>query len=131
MNESMKHIRPMAIVFVIITALLLVLKKWLLEKGVDRDVLVVGNMVLFLVSLISFLITYKSLSNQNTHAFVRSVYTGFISKFFIIAIVAFIYIVSVDKINKPALFVCMGLYIIYAYLEVSTLLRILKKKKNA
>jgi len=121
----------MTIVFIVITALLLIFKKWLLEKGVDRDVLVIGNMVLFLVSQISFYITYKSLSNQNTHAFVRSVYTGFIAKFFIIAIAAFIYIVLVDKINKPALFICMGLYIIYAYLEVSALLRILKKKKNA
>lgn len=127
----MKHIRPMLLVFVLINALLFLSKNWLAAKNVDYDVLIIGNLVLLLVSLISFLITYRSLDNQNAHAFVRAIYTGFIAKFFLVAIAAFIYIMLVDSINKPALFLCMGLYIVYAFLEVSSLLRILKKKRNA
>lgn len=127
----MKHARPMTLVFVVLTALLFVAKNWLVEKGFDHDVLLIGNMVLFLVSLVSFLITYKSLKVENSHAFVRAIYTGFIAKFFLVVIAAFVYIMVAKAINKPALFACMVFYIIYAFLEVRILLQILKQKKNA
>ena len=53
-------------------------------------------------------------------------------KFFVVAIAAFIYIMVTKKnVNKPALFFCMGLYIVYTFFEVSSLLRVLKQKKNA
>ena len=115
----------------LLTALLISGRNWLAEKGVDQDVLIIGNIVLFLVSLISFLITFRSLGSQNPHAFVRAIYSGFIAKFFLVAIAAFIYIMIAKTVNKPAIFSCMGLYIVYAALEVSALLRILKQKKNA
>lgn len=127
----MTYLRPMILVFVALTAVLITGKNWLAKKGFDQDVLIIGNMVLFLVSLISFLLTYRSLNTKNTHAFVRAIYSGFIAKFFLIVIAAFIYIMVADTINKPALFACMGLYIIYAFLEVTALLRILKQKKDA
>ncbi len=127
----MKYLRPIILVFVAITVVLIFGRTWLAEKGFDQDVLIIGNIVLFLVSLISFLVTYRSLNTENTHAFVRAIYTGFIAKFFLIVIAAFVYIMLAGTINKPALFACMGLYIIYAFLEVTALLRILKQKKNA
>ena len=132
MNQnSMKYLRPMMLVFIFLTAFLIIGQSWLAEKGVDPDVLIIGNMVLFMVSLISFFITFRSLKSDNAHAFVRAIYSGFIAKFFLVAIAAFIYIVIAKTVNKPALFSCMGLYIIYTFLEVSSLLRILKQKKNA
>jgi len=127
----MKHIRPMMLVFILLTVVLIAGRSWLAAKGVDQDVLIIGNIVLFLVSLISFLITFRSLKSENAHAFVRAIYSGFIAKFFLVAIAAFIYIMIAKTVNKPALFSCLGLYIIYASLEVSALLRILKQKKNA
>ncbi|HRO70221.1 MAG TPA: hypothetical protein PK951_07575 [Chitinophagaceae bacterium] len=127
----MKQARPMTLVFVFLTGILLLSKSWFEKKGFDHDVLMIGNMVLFLVSLVSFLVTYKSLSIKNPHAFVRAIYTGFIVKFFLVVIAAFVYIKVADAINKPALFACMGFYVIYAFLEVRILLQILKQKKNA
>jgi hypothetical protein len=132
MNQnSLKQLLPMILVFVLVTSFLITGRSWLAEKGVDQDVLLIGNLVLFLVSLISFLITFRSLRTENPHAFVRGIYTSFIAKFFLVAIAAFIYIMIAKSVNKAALFTCMGLYIVYAFMEVTTLLRILKQKKNA
>ena len=53
-------------------------------------------------------------------------------KFFICAIAAFVYIMAAKKnVNKPGLFICMGLYIVYTSLEISSVMKLLKQKKNA
>lgn len=133
MNQnSLKLLRPVIIVFILINAFFIIGKDWLIKKGVDQDVLIIGNLLLFVVTLFTFLLTLRSLKSTNSYAFVRGMYSGFLVKFFVIAAAAFIYIVvSKNGVNKPALFSCMGLYIIYSFFEVSTLLKVLKQKKNA
>ena len=133
MNQnSLKHLCPMILFFIFLNAFFIIGKDWLLKKNVDQDVLIIGNTLLFLVSLITFLLTYRSLKSTNPNSFVRAMYGGFIIKFFVVAITAFVYIITTKKnLNKPALFFCMGLYIVYTFFEVNSLLRILKQKKNA
>ncbi|MEP7376617.1 MAG: hypothetical protein ABI675_24680 [Chitinophagaceae bacterium] len=131
-RTNLKLIRPMILIFIFLNAFFLLGKGWLAKKGIDQDVLLIGNMLLFFVSLITFLITNRSLQSGNPNAFVRAMYGGFIIKFFVVAIAAFVYIMVAKKdVNKPALFSCMGLYIVYTFFEVSSLLRVLKQKKNA
>lgn len=133
MNQnSLKLLRPMILIFILLNAFFIVGKEWLLKKNIDQEVLIVGNLILFLVSLLTFLITQRSLKSANPHVFVRAMYGGFIIKFFVVAVAAFVYIMVTKKnVNKPALFGSMGLYIVYTFFEVSSLLRILKQKKNA
>lgn len=131
-QNSLKPLRPMIIVFILLNALFITSKSWLVRKGVDQEVLIIGNLILFLVMLSSFLLTQRSLKAANPNVFVRAVYLSFIIKFFILAIGAFVYIMAVKKnVNKPALITCMGLYIVYTYFEVSSLMRLLKLRKNA
>ncbi len=133
MNQNMlKLLRPMILVFILLSGFFIAGKLWLEKKGIDQEVLILGNLVLFAVSILTFWLTWRSLKSDNTHVFVRALYTGFIVKFFAIALAAFIYILLAEKnLNKPALFCMMGLYIVYSAIEVNTLLRILKQKKNA
>jgi len=122
----------MILIFIFLNAFFLVGKNWLAKKGIDQEVLIAGNLILFTVTLITFLLTYRSLKAKNPNVFVRAMYGGFIIKFFAVAIAAFIYIMITKKnVNKPALFACMGLYIVYTFFEVSSLFRVLKQKKNA
>jgi len=101
------------------------LDKW----GVDQGVLIIGNLILFAVTIISYTISLRGLRSSNPYAVVRSVYGSFIIKFFVCAIAAFAYIMVVKKnVNKPALFACMGLYIVYTFLEVSVLTKLSKQK---
>ena len=128
----LKLIRPMILVFILLNGFFIVGRSWLEKKGVDQQVLIIGNLILLAVSILTFWLTWRSLKSQNTHVFVRALYSGFIIKFFAIALAAFIYILLAEKnLNKPALFCVMGLYIVYSAIEVNTLLRVLKQKKNA
>lgn len=132
MNKNLlQPIRPLLLVFIFITAFSITGKAWLEKKGVDQQVLIVGNIILFAVSLIAFLITSKAFRSPNPQAFVRAMYGGFMIKFFVVAIAAFIYIMMAKKnVNKPALVACAGLYIIYTGIEIRALMKLLKSKKN-
>lgn len=102
------------------------------DKYIDGTVVIVGNFILFLVSLAALVMTQRSFKSENPQAFVRAVYAGFIIKFFVVAVSAFVYIMVAKKlVSKPALIICAGLYIIYTALETSTLLKMLKPKKHA
>lgn len=86
---------------------------------------------MFGITFLSFLMSEKGLQNKNPHAFVRAIYSSILLKFFICIIAAFIYIsTNKQNINKPALFTCMGLYLVYTFVEVGVLTRMLKKRKN-
>ena len=92
------------------------------------EVLIVGNLILFLVTSLSFILGKRSLKSSNPHAFVRGVYLSTILKLFGCAIAAFVYIMSFrNNVNKPALFFCMALYIAYTIFEVSGLKKLLKE----
>jgi len=130
--QTLKPMRGIMLLFIILTALFITQQKALTKWGFDSDLLIIGNLVLFLITILSFKILSGSFQSGNGHAFVRSVYTSFVIKFFAIAIAAFVYIlVSKNGVNKPSLLGCMGLYIVYTTIEVSVLTRMLKQNKNA
>ena len=131
-RNNLAPLRPMIVVFVVLKALFRVETSWLAKKGLDQEVLIVGNLILFVVGLFSFIITRRSLDSPNPNAFVRAMYGSFMIKFFVIIIAAFVYLqVAKKTVNKPALFTCMGFYVIYSVIEVSSLTKLLRKKKNA
>ena len=120
------------LLFLILNCFFIVGKNWLINKGVDHEVLIGGNLVLFLASLLSFLVYFRSLHAKNPSASVRGMYGSFMIKFFTCLIAAFAYIMIAKKdVNKPALIICMGLYIVYTVIEVAALQKLLKQKKAA
>jgi hypothetical protein len=122
---------PIIILFVVLNVFFLSGKSLLQRWGADQDVLIIGNAILFFLTIISYLIAQKGLKNSNTHFFIRSVLGGIMIKLFVTIIVAFIYISIFKKeINKPGLFTCMGLYLVYTFMEVSVLTKQLKLKAN-
>ncbi len=132
MNQSKwAPLRPMMLAFVVLSAFFVIGKNLLAEKGIDSQVLIAGNLLLFGVSLLSFVLTQRSFQAKNPHVFVRAIYSSFIIKFFVLAAAAFIYIMVAGKnVNKPALFGCMALYALYTVFEVSSLRRLLKQNTN-
>ena len=131
-NKPLAFIRPLIFVFTFIMAFSITGKSWLEKNGVDQLVLIGGNLLLFIVSLAAFFITFKALKSANPQAFVRAMYGSFMIKFFLIAVAAFIYIMIAKKeVNKPALISCAALYIIYTAIETRALMKLLMQKKNA
>ena len=131
-RNSWAPLRPMILVFIVLNALFVAGKNLLAKWGIDQSVMILGNLVLFLVSFMSFYLSRRSLKSDNPNVFVRAMYANFMIKLFVCVAVAFIYFATAKKnINKPGLFVCMGLYIVYTVIEVSSLTKLLRKKKNA
>ncbi len=122
---------PLLLLFIVLSCFFITGKNWLLKNGVDHEVLIGGNLVLFLTTALSFLVYQRSLRSANPHASVRGMYGSFMVKFFLCLIAAFIYIIVAKKnLNKPALVICMGLYIVYTVIEVSVLQKLLKQNNK-
>ncbi|MFZ9388075.1 MAG: hypothetical protein ACO25B_09355 [Chitinophagaceae bacterium] len=130
-NPLYRDFRPILFIFVFVTAFCLTGKDWLMQKGVSRDLVIFGNMLLFGVSLAAYLINLRSIRSSNPQSAVRAMYGGFMIRFFVIALAAFIYIMIVKKqVNKPGLIVCAALYILYTLFETRALMRLAKQKKD-
>jgi hypothetical protein len=130
--RNKKPFSPVILLFIILNALFLTGRNTLERWNVDQKVLIAGNVLLFVITLVSFLLAQRGLKSSNTHVFIRAVIGSIMIKLFVSIIAAFIYISIFKKqINKPALFTCMGLYLIYTFMEVSILTKQLKLKSNA
>lgn len=130
-NTSIRPVFPVIFFFIILTAFFLTSRNFLELHGFDQNVLMIANLIVFLATILSFLFASRGLKSTNPQAFVRSIYLSIMVKLFVCIIAALIYIfVFRDNLNKPALFTSMGLYLVYTFIEVSVLTKLLKGKKN-
>lgn len=131
LRRKSKEFVPIVLLFVVINALAISFRTRWVAWNVDQDVLIIGNLFLFVITLISLVMAKRGLQSSNPHAFVRSVYGSIMFKLFLCLIAAFIYIAIYKKgLNKPAFFACMGLYLVYTFIEVSILTRLLRRQPN-
>jgi predicted tellurium resistance membrane protein TerC len=122
---------PLLFLFLGLSLVFLVLQYFIQGTFVNYRVLLVGNLLLFIVGWISVTMSKAALEHKNVQIFLRLVYGSFLLKFFVLAIGAFVYIALYKKnINKPALLGCFGLYIIYAIIELRSVMK-QSKKPNA
>jgi hypothetical protein len=122
---------PLLFLFLGLSLVFLVLQYLIPGTFVNYRVLLVGNLLLFIVGWISVTMSKAALEHKNVQIFLRLVYGSFLLKFFVLAIGAFVYIALYKKnINKPALLGCFGLYIIYAIIELRSVMK-QSKKPNA
>jgi hypothetical protein len=131
-QNKLRALLPLTGVFLIVASIsftgLELLNRW----GLNGKVLGIGNIIVYLATVLSYFLGLRGLRSINPHAFVRSVYASIMLKFFICLLAAFIYIITYrSNINKPAIFVCMGLYLVYTFIEVRILMQQLKEKPNA
>ena len=123
---------PVMLFFILLNGFFIAGKSILAKWNADQEVLIIGNALLFMLTLISFLLARRGINHSNPHVFIRSVYISVMLKLFACMIAAFIYISIFKKdLNKAALFTCMGLYLVYTFMEVGILMKMLKQKKNA
>jgi len=126
-RSTRKPFLPLILVFVFLNSFFILGKSLLERGGFDQSVLLIGNVILFVVTLLSYGLAQRGLQDKNPNAFVRSVYSSIMMKLFLCLIGAFIYIAIYQKnLNKPAFFTLMALYLVYTFVEVSVLTRQLR-----
>lgn len=126
-----KPIKPLLLLFLGINALILVAKSRLEGMGIRYEVVTIANILLFLFTLISLLLQIKAASNTNSNAIVRAVMAGMGIKLigFTVAILVYLSVVGKDKSNT-SVYVSLGLYMVYTWVEVRLFLK-QNPKKNA
>lgn len=123
---------PILLFFLIVNSFSFVFRTRLLSWGFDHEVMIIGNLLIFCLTLISFWILYKGFRATGTPAFLRSVYGSFVLKLLVVAVVMFAYVwLAKSSVNKPSIFACLFLYLIYTFLEVNLLMKLGKPKRNA
>jgi hypothetical protein len=120
---------PLVGLFTVVTIVVLSSREWLDGKGFDYRVLLGGNALLFLASMLAFLLYSSAMNNKKSYGFVQQVYTGFILKFFVLVVGAIVYFYFASEVNKPGVFACMALYLVYNFLGTSQVVNKKNKKK--
>jgi hypothetical protein len=95
----------------------------------DLVPLIVGNLLLAGISVLSFLMIKKGIKKSG-HAFLRAKYSAMLLKFFIClgTLLGYIFLVGRENIYKPAVFLLLGMYVVYSALEAIPLSKMAKKQ---
>ncbi|MFY0254831.1 hypothetical protein ACDQ55_12845 [Chitinophaga sp. 30R24] len=116
--------------FGIVNGLLIIFKPRLLDLGGHINVLLAGNLIMAIISLVSYLISRQGLASSNHNAFIRAVYGATLSKLFLcvigVAIYVFLYRPDVSKLT---IFLLLSFYLVYTIFETLSLFGLTKPKK--
>lgn len=123
-----KSFSPIFFLFAGLSLAIFLLSNFLKSYGLDIRVLYWGNVFLFVLSLVSFLIQQMGNNPAAPQLFVRYFYIAFIAKFLMVAIVVLLYSAFAGRINKISILICMGLYLFYMFIEIRIALK--EGKKN-
>ena len=103
MRRNRSPLLPIIVFFILLNALFLVGRNFLERSGFDQSVLIIGNLVLFAATPVSFVFAKRGLKSENPQAFVRSVYMSIMIKLFICLIAASdLYLLFRKNLNRPS-----------------------------
>lgn len=128
MQRTTKLIYPILSLFIIISAIIIVLKTKLLAWGFDPALLLIANVGLLLLTLLVFFMQIKSIKSGNPNRFVQAVMAGTLIKMMLFAISVLVYVRSTEQVNRKSVIACLVFYMLYLIVEVMIVNRLNKKK---
>ena len=129
MKEFFKRIRALVYLLLIVSIVLDFFWKTAVELKIDPIVVISANLILFVFSVLNIYFQSRNIHNPNPNAVIRAVMAGMFLKLFGLAAAAVIYLFAAGAGRSVnALFVSMGLYILYTWLEVRISLQLNPKK---
>lgn len=87
----------------------------------------IGNVILAVVTALSYYLSHKGMTVRSGHAFVRGVFVSVFLKLLICAASVLVYVVLFKEfVTKGTLILFFLLYILYTVLETASLMRVAK-----
>jgi hypothetical protein len=127
-----KNLIVFAVVFIVITATIILLNNFLNTYKVNTSVLHTSNFICFLLNVGAFYLQQVSLKSKNPKAFVMAAMGTITAKLLIAMVFALVYIVLAKAaVNKPAVVISLFFYLIYMVVEVFFIFKIITTNKNA
>ncbi len=128
-KEFVRLTRPIYVLFIVMNVVPLFLNKKLESYQINVNVVIAANLLLFVISMLNLYFQSKNIHNPNQSAVIRGVMAGTFLKLMGLAAAAIIYLVAAGANRSVnAVFVGMGLYVIYTWLEVKISLQLKPKK---
>jgi len=129
-KRGVRAFLPLAAIFIVTTIFFTAVPSLDFLWNMDKRVMIAGNAILFVATLISFYLFNRSLANNNVHAFLRMIYGGMFAKMMICLFAALLYIMIARKdVSKGAIFGLMFLYFVYAFVEISIIMKLSRKER--
>lgn len=99
------------------------------KHGINRDVLIITNTLLFVTNFAAFILQRRSLQNKNPNVFVRSMMGSMMIKMVVLLGAFLIYVIMFGKtVNKPAIYISLFFYLLYLAVEVMMIMKLNKQK---
>jgi hypothetical protein len=122
---------PLIVLFGVVNSICFLFNDALKLKQIDPIMVAGANTLLFVICTIGIRSQIRSVNNTNPHAMVRSVMGSVVLKLFVLGSAAFIYLYNMGEAQSVnGIFVSMGLYILYTWLEVKIAMQIKPTKKD-
>ena len=119
------------LLFLFFSGLFIICNNLFPTSSFSLPVVLTGNFILFAATIVSFVFYKKSLDNSKGAYIVRMMYSAMLSKMFICLIAIACYImIRRSAVDKLAIILCFGLYLIYTFAELSVLMKMSKAQKN-
>ncbi|HRP54475.1 hypothetical protein [Agriterribacter sp.] len=128
--RGLKPFLPSGLLFLLLNALLMLFQQMLTGYGFNVRVLLLGNVFLFGLSIISFLLQQKAAKSTSPQLLIRYFYISFLVKLILVAAMALVYAKTTAKVNRASVIACMVFYMLYTFIEISILLKA-GRQKNA
>ncbi len=130
-KENKPAVASIILLFLFVNGIVFFFKSNLDGWGIDSKVIIGSNVLLGVIGVFSVLAQERSLRSNNPNAWIRMVMVSTFIKLIVLGIAVVVYMTKagVHK-NKYAIFISMGLYVLYTWIEVRTSLK-LNKKSNA
>jgi hypothetical protein len=128
-QKDRKWMLPFLGIYLLITVVSFSLGSFFAEKQINLVVVLSANTILLAFSLLNLRFQQKNINNPNSAAVIRGLMAGTFLKLMGLAAAALIYLVAAGANRSVnAVFIGMGLYIVYTWLEVRVSLRMKPKK---
>lgn len=128
MKETKSWYLPFVIVFVLVAITSFLWKESLATIKISWQVVMGANLLLFLFAMLNCYAQLKTIAKAKPAAVIRGVMLGTFLKLIGLAVATVIYLVVAGPArSKNAIFVGMGLYFVYTWLEVRISLRMKSK----
>ncbi|MFT3680359.1 MAG: hypothetical protein QM791_08785 [Ferruginibacter sp.] len=131
MASHFRQLRPVIILFLVFNILFMQGKNLFAKWDVNSYVLLWANLLFFVLTVITFLLQKRGVSNKNPNVFVRSVMGSLMIKMFVVIVAMALYaFVWKQYFTKFSVLAAMFLYLVYLVVEVAVATK-MNKQANA
>ena len=123
---------PVMLFFIVVNGFLLAGNKLLQTMGIEQPVAIIGNLILFIATMLSLYLYQRAMTHVSTQGFLRNAYSGLLVKLVICLVSVAIYaMVEKANLNRQGVFACVFFYFIYSVIEMRSLMRWNKERTSA